>query len=105
MSKDKCGYNLDDLVVDACESFDSDYDWGEDGDNYDADDVIGLGGELLIHASDGDTIKLTQAKLLNGFQLYVDGNGKNFPFDKGSPDAITYDMILQYALFGEVIYG
>ena len=40
MSKDKCGYNLDDLVVDACESFDNDYDWGEDGDNYDADDVI-----------------------------------------------------------------
>ena len=40
MSKDKCGYNLDDLVVDACESFDNDYDWGEDGDNYDEDDVI-----------------------------------------------------------------
>ena len=28
MSKDKCGYNLDDLLVDACESFDNDY--GED---------------------------------------------------------------------------
>ena len=40
MSKDKCGYNLDDLVVDACESFDNDYDWGEDGDNYDDDEVI-----------------------------------------------------------------
>ena len=52
-----------------------------------------------------NTIKLSQAKLLNGFQLYVDGGGKNFPFDLTSPDAITYDMILQYALFGEVIYG
>ena len=40
MSKDKCGYNLDDLVVDACESFDNDYDRGEDGDNYDDDEVI-----------------------------------------------------------------
>tara|TARA_R100001594_G_C4007353_1_gene256130 strand:- start:504 stop:818 length:315 start_codon:yes stop_codon:yes gene_type:complete len=40
MSKDKCGYNLDDLVVDACESFDNDYDWGEDGDNYDAEDIM-----------------------------------------------------------------
>ena len=40
MSKDKCGYNLDDLVVDACHSCDNDYDWGEDGDNYDAYDVI-----------------------------------------------------------------
>jgi hypothetical protein len=25
MSKDKCGYNLDDLLEDACESFDKDY--------------------------------------------------------------------------------
>ena len=40
MSKDKCGYNLDDLVVDACDSFDNDYDLGEDGDNYDEDDVM-----------------------------------------------------------------
>ena len=45
MSKDKCGYNLDDLLVDACESFDNDYDWGEErvyiySDNYDADEVI-----------------------------------------------------------------
>ena len=40
MSKDKCGYNLDDLLEDACESFDNDYDWGEDGDNYDDDEVI-----------------------------------------------------------------
>ena len=40
MSKDKCGYNLDDLVVDACESFDNDYDWGEDGDNYDVDETM-----------------------------------------------------------------
>ena len=39
MSKNKT-YNLDDLLVDACESFDNDYDWGEDGDNYDADEVI-----------------------------------------------------------------
>ena len=40
MSKDKCGYNLADLVIDACDSFDNDYDWGEDGDNYDQDDVV-----------------------------------------------------------------
>ena len=38
MSKDKCGYNLDDLVVDACESFDKDY--GDMRMGYDADDVI-----------------------------------------------------------------
>ena len=38
MSKDKCGYNLDDLLVDACESFDSDY--GEDIECYGCDEVI-----------------------------------------------------------------
>ena len=38
MSKDKCGYNLDDLLVDACESFDNDY--GEDMENYGCDEVI-----------------------------------------------------------------
>ena len=38
MSKDKCGYNLDDLVVDACESFDKDY--GDMRMGYDDDDVI-----------------------------------------------------------------
>ena len=36
MSKDKCGYNLDDLVEDACESFDNDYN----RNNYDDDDTI-----------------------------------------------------------------
>ena len=36
MSKDKCWYNLDDLVEDACESFDNDYN----RNNYDDDDTI-----------------------------------------------------------------
>ena len=33
-------YQLSDLILDACDSFDNDYDWGEDGDNYDEQDVI-----------------------------------------------------------------
>ena len=33
-------YQLSDLIIDACDSFDNDYDWGEDGDNYDQDDII-----------------------------------------------------------------
>ena len=44
MSKNKT-YNLDDLLVDACESFDNDYDWGEEREyiydgNYDVDEII-----------------------------------------------------------------
>ena len=33
-------YKRSDLIIDACDSFDNDYDWGEDGDNYDQDDII-----------------------------------------------------------------
>ena len=33
-------YQLSSLIADACDSFDNDYDWGEDGDNYDEQDVI-----------------------------------------------------------------
>ena len=36
MSKDKCGYNLADLVEDACYSFDNDYN----RNNYDDDDTM-----------------------------------------------------------------
>ena len=39
MSKEK-NYNLADLAEDACHSFDNDYDWGEDGDNYEAEDIM-----------------------------------------------------------------
>ena len=33
-------YQISDLISDACDSFDNDYDWGEDGDNYDEQDII-----------------------------------------------------------------
>ena len=39
MSK-KEDYSISSLVIDACHSFDNDYDWGEDGDNYDQDYVV-----------------------------------------------------------------
>ena len=39
MSK-KEDYSIESLIIDACDSFDNDYDWGEDGDNYDEQDII-----------------------------------------------------------------
>lgn len=33
-------YSIESLIIDACDSFDNDFDWGEDGDNYDEQDVI-----------------------------------------------------------------
>ena len=70
-----------------------------------ASDVIGLGGELIIHTIEGDKRKLTQAMMIDGIQRYVDDGGKNYPFDSGQPDGYTYDTILQNALFKEVVYG
>jgi len=39
MSKEK-DYSIKSLIRDACDSFDNDFDWGEDGDNYDKDDIV-----------------------------------------------------------------
>ena len=79
---------------------DDDYKGGE----Y-ASDVVGLGGELILTTMEGEKHKLTQAKMVDGFQKYLDNGGMCFPFDSGNPDGWTYDMILQYALFGKLVYG
>ena len=39
MDKEK-DYSIESLIIDACDSFDNDFDWGEDGDNYDEYDVV-----------------------------------------------------------------
>ena len=70
-----------------------------------ASDVISLGGELILTTTEGESHLLTEAKMIDGFQKYLDNNGMNYPFDYGNPDAYTYDTILQYALFGELVYG
>lgn len=50
-----------------------------------------------------ETWKLTLQKLIKGFEL----NYKKRPWDNDleSGDANTYDSIVQYALFGEIVYG
>ena len=79
---------------------DKDYKGGE----Y-ASDVIGLGGELILTTMEGEKHTLTQAKMIDGFQKYLDNGGMYFPFDSGQADGWTYDTILQNALFGEQVYG
>ena len=70
-----------------------------------ASDVVGLGGELIIHTIDGEKRKLTQAMMVDCIQKYLDDCGFNYPFHNTQPDAYTYDTILQNALFKEVVYG
>jgi|TARA_R110002020_G_scaffold118349_1_gene270558 hypothetical protein len=67
-------------------------------------DVISKGGELIVKTMDNDTKRLTDNMMVAGIQKYIDEGGKHFPFN-GSADAYTYDTILQYALFDEIVYG
>ena len=85
--------------LDAVSVVDDDYKTGK----Y-ASDVVGLGGELILKTFDNDTKRLNKKMMVKGIQQYIDEGGKHFPFT-GSADAYTYDTILQYALFDEIVYG
>ena len=89
--------------ADKVEVVDKDYKGAE----Y-ASEVISHDGELLIYTQDdAKPIRLTKEKMLKGCKLYVSGtkNTKGRSFDLDAWDAWDHDMILQYALFDEVIYG
>ena len=67
-----------------------------------ASECVAAGGILNIYA-DGACHTLDRDMLINGLQQYLDeSKHKNWP-DGG--DAQTDDLILQYALFDEVVYG
>ena len=67
-----------------------------------ASECVAAGGELYITTTEGKYL-LTKNSLINGLQMYLDeSKHKNWP-DGG--DSQTSDLILQYALFGEVVYG
>ena len=68
-----------------------------------ASECVAAGGELYITTTEGDKHLLTKNSLINGLQMYLDeSKHKNWP-DGG--DSMTDDVILQYALFEEVVYG
>ena len=67
-----------------------------------ASECVAAGGILNIYA-DGACHTLDRKMLINGLQQYLnESKHKNWP-DGG--DAQTDDLILQYALFDEVVYG
>ena len=68
-----------------------------------ASECVAAGGELWINTDDDGKHRLTKNSLINGIEQYLDeSKHKNWP-DGG--DCITCDCILQYALFGEIVYG
>lgn len=75
-----------------------------------AHEQISAGGTLLIHEAEGNGVwELTLEKFLEGFQLWLKAGGcehiKDNRIDTGDLDGYEVDYIVQYALFGDVIYG
>lgn len=73
-------------------------------------DQISRGGTLRIYDAEEDaSYELTLDKFLTGLSLYLAHSYDEVVYDgwvdAGNIDAIGADNIVQYALFGEVIYG
>jgi len=70
-----------------------------------ASDVIGCGGKLILEV-EGKDHTLTQDKMLKGIAMGMDwGNHATVDDLMDNHDAETTDVILQYALFDEIVYG
>lgn len=80
-----------------------------------ASEQISRGGQLLLHDMEEDkTYTLDKNKFLSGLMMYLE---KPHPYDileeidnklridTCNADATVCDMIIQYALFDDVIYG
>ena len=77
-----------------------------------ASDQISRCGTLLLHDTDEDAYrKLDLEKFLKGFKLWLENGGDQYGAVQGHEvdccniDAGCADEIVQYALFGEVVYG
>ena len=83
-----------------------------------ASDQISRNGKLKIYLHedvDGETMYLlSQSKLLAGIKMYLENihpydityrNGTEIELDTCQVDAEVADMIIQYALFKEVVFG
>lgn len=80
-----------------------------------ASEQISRGGSLNLYDSEEDAVHLlTKEKFLKGIELWAKNpvgcncleqkDGK-LRFDTCNADAIVCDAIIQYAIFGNVIYG
>lgn len=78
-------------------------DWGHE--------QIARGGALILHdAESSDKWELTLEKFLNGFKLWLENNGDRYGavecerVDTGKIDGEMADMIVQYAIFGQLMF-
>ena len=109
--------DIDDIMVSALEGginywcSEASVEGGEYLGEY-ASEQISRGGTLLLHDTDEDAYrKLDLEKFLKGFKLWLENGGDQYGAVQGHEvdccniDAGCADEIVQYALFGEVVYG
>ena len=74
-----------------------------------ASDQISRGGTLRLHEIDGDWHVLTPDNFVKALKRYVEKNSDlaiyENELDTGNIDADAADCIIQYALFGDIVYG
>lgn len=78
-----------------------------------ASDQISRGGQLLLHdMEEEETYLLSKEKFMKGLKIFLDNNeGKICKLDSGyevdpaNIDANDADSIIQYAIFGELVYA
>ncbi len=78
-----------------------------------ASDQISRGGSLMLYdAESSDKWELTLEKFLNGVKLWLQNGDdryhalqKDGTLDTGEIDGEMADLIVQYALFGELVFG
>ncbi len=71
---------------------------------------IARGGVLVLHDyQEGDSLELNLEKFLAGLKMYIENGGADCVFydgiDTSKIDAGMADSIVQYAVFGELVYG
>jgi len=109
--------NIRDLIITAFEgginywcSAASVEDYGDCDPIASTYDVIPNNGILLLEeAEDGNRVALTLPGLLNGIKMFCNLRGttpaKYFDPDTGDYDADDADGMIQFAVFGEWVYG
>ncbi len=77
-----------------------------------ASEQIGRGGTLILHDTESDDKwELTLEKFLNGFKLWIENGCDNYgavehgQVDTRQIDGQSADMIVQFALFEEVMFA
>lgn len=76
-----------------------------------ASDQISRGGTLILHDNESDECyELTPEKFEQGLAKFLSERGtdvltEEFALDTTEIDGSDADLIVQYALFGEVVYG